>query len=188
MAGSFKHIVVGEKSGELEVLERAGRVPNTTNVIWRVRCSCGSVLDLTSTTFRIRKSCPKCAHARGAALRIRHGESKKRGRTSLYSIWQAMRSRCGNPKSSSYRWYGGKGIVICEGWQRFEAFRDWAVAAGYAPGLTIDRVDSTAAYCPENCRWTSQAENSRLMRQKYHFVRRDEALGVEICGVLGFGS
>ena len=64
-----------------------------------------------------------------------HGMSHSR----LYQIWNAMKQRCENPNAISYPRYGGKGITVCEEWQKsFIAFRDWALSHGYADNLTID--------------------------------------------------
>lgn len=80
-----------------------------------------------------------------------HGLSK----TPLYSVWQTMKQRCTNPHCRGYRWYGAKGITICEEWQRPESFYEWD---GYEPGLTIDRINPSEGYSPSNCRWISMSD------------------------------
>lgn len=79
--------------------------------------------------------------------------------TRLYHIWNGMKQRCSNPKAIGYRYYGGKGVTVCQEWQNsFQAFYDWAVANGYDDNLSIDRRDANGHYCPENCRWTTSKE------------------------------
>lgn len=59
------------------------------------------------------------------------------------------------------------GIKLYDKWRSFENFRDWALANGYEPGLTIDRKDNDAGYTPDNCRWVDrviQANNRRTNR------------------------
>lgn len=85
-----------------------------------------------------------------------HGMS----RTVLYERWKTIRRRCYNPEVASYSWYGGKGIKICERWQDFANFYA-DMAPGYSEGLTIDRLDNSKDYSPENCRWVTPSENSR---------------------------
>jgi len=82
-------------------------------------------------------------------------------RTRLYNTWRNMRGRCSNPNNPSFRRYGGKGIKVCPEWGSFGVFRDWAKSHGYADDLTIDRIDSTGNYEPDNCQWITGSENSR---------------------------
>lgn len=76
--------------------------------------------------------------------------------TRLYWIWHSMVSRCENPKHKHYKYYGGKGIQICEGWHKFTTFRDWALLNGYKEYLTIDRINGDKNYEPTNCRWATR--------------------------------
>ena len=83
-----------------------------------------------------------------------HGMSHSR----LHRIWNGMKQRCSNPKAISYKYYGAKGVSVCEEWQIFTNFCDWALANGYSENLTIDRVDENGHYEPSNCRWATNKE------------------------------
>ena len=78
---------------------------------------------------------------------------------SLYWAWKAMKQRCQNPRCHVYHNYGARGITVCEEWQKFEPFCEWALENGYQKGLDLDRRNNDGNYSPENCRWITRREN-----------------------------
>lgn len=73
-----------------------------------------------------------------------------------------MIRRCESPVTHNYKWYGGKGIKVCEAWrQDYTIFRDWAKENGYVQGLELDRINSDGNYEPKNCRWITKKTNIR---------------------------
>lgn len=97
----------------------------------------------------------------------------------LHLIIREMRSRCHNPNSQNWQWYGGRGIGICKEWDKdgddcyfhpesSQRFILWALKAGYVyrPGirkgdqLSIHRKDHDKEYSPENCEWIPHRLNS----------------------------
>ncbi len=80
-----------------------------------------------------------------------------------------MKARCMNPKSISYKRYGGRGVTICQEWLVFENFHKWAIDNGYEDGKTIDRIDNDKNYTPDNCRWIDSSEN-RLRQRRYNLL------------------
>lgn len=96
------------------------------------------------------------------------GESELNGKvfkhlaiTRLYFIWQGMKQRCFDINDSAYKWYGAKGITVCDEWLKFENFYKWAHENGYTENLTIDRKDNTRNYEPVNCKWSTVKEQNR---------------------------
>lgn len=96
---------------------------------------------------------------------ITHGGSGTR----LYKIWKQMRIRCYCKTNPTYRFYGARGIKICESWNDFAVFRDWAFSHGYTDELSIDRINAKEDYEPNNCRWITREENlERARKRKFY--------------------
>ncbi len=88
--------------------------------------------------------------------RLTHGEASQPGKpaTSEYLRWCGAKGRCYNPKDRKFKYYGGRGIVMCDEWRDdYTAFlRDM----GRCPaGLSLDRIDVDGPYSKDNCRWAS---------------------------------
>ena len=82
----------------------------------------------------------------------------------LYGIWRAVKQRCYNANGQAYKYYGGRGIIVCKEWQdSFQSFYEWAKDK-HKKGLQIDRRDNNGDYCPKNCRFVARAENIRNSR------------------------
>lgn len=155
--------LTGQKFGRLAVLERTGS--KYGKVQWKCRCDCGNEVVVSGSNLKCgnTKSCGCYNKERKSEVHKKHGMRKSR----LYSIWVNMRDRCYREKSIKYHSYGAKGIAVCNEWlgaDGFENFAKWAVPNGYADNLTLDRIDGTKGYSPDNCRWVTykkQANNTK---------------------------
>jgi hypothetical protein len=89
--------------------------------------------------------------------------------TKLYKSWAAMKRRCDFPDELHKKYYKDKGITYCEEWKDFINFRDWALSHGYIEGYTIERLDNSRGYYPENCKWIPAKEQA-YNKTNNHFV------------------
>ncbi len=131
--------------------------------LWLCRCDCpaAGVRELFTTNLKAGYNigCSSCETERRGHAKT-HGDSVGYKKTKLYTIWKGI---CGRCRDLDNKYYGGKGITVCVEWAQYEPFRDWARGAGYKEGLSIDRLDPTVGYRPDNCEWVTRSENSRRM-------------------------
>lgn len=157
--GSHVLIDLTDKNfGRLHVISKAGKQGCETT--WLCKCECGNYTTVAGGNLRAgrTKSCG-CLHDEVAGQWNKsHGQTGTR----LYRIWKNMKTRCYNPNFPNFKYWGGKGITICDEWKNsFLSFATWAKSNGYADALTIDRIDSSLGYFPENCRWVSACLQNR---------------------------
>lgn len=77
--------------------------------------------------------------------------------TRLYRIWLNMKNRCNNPNTWAYKFYGELGVKVCPEWETdIVSFYNWAMQNGYDETLTLDRIDGSKGYSPDNCRWVDR--------------------------------
>ena len=105
---------------------------------------------------------------------VTHGYS----RTPTYNTWANMIGRCTNSNRPDYARYGGSGICVCERWLSFENFLH---DMGEKPeGLSIDRINPSGNYEPNNCRWATQEQQDNNKRTTLWVVLNGEAMSAKI--------
>lgn len=155
----------GQRIGAWKVLSFAG--PNSYGQsTWLCRCRCGTERKVNAQTLR-EKLTSSCGCLKGAAIalfRTKHGHSRG-GESRTYVIWGGMHNRCRNETHVGWKYYGGRGIKVCDRWNDFQNFLE---DMGEAPkSRSLDRFPNMDGdYEKSNCRWatTTQQANNRRKR------------------------
>lgn len=159
--------LTGEQYGALTVLYRASNhiTPSgQSRTCWVCKCVCSKEIVVQANNLRTghTQSC-------GCMLsqhNLKHGDCTNGKVSRLYHIWAGMKARCYSEKNPRYKYYGARGIVMCDEWKDdFTVFRDWATQNGYKDTLSIDRINNDGIYSPYNCRWTNQKTQSNNSRK-----------------------
>lgn len=137
---------------------------------WVCRCDCGRRVTVigVNLTSGMTQSCGCLRARRSREVNATHGMSKK----TEYTIWLNMRRRCTDPNVKGYKYYGGRGITVCERWNTFENF---LADMGRRPSweLTLDRINVNGNYEPGNCRWATWKQQANNKQE--HVKKADTA-------------
>jgi hypothetical protein len=136
-----------------------------TRILWDTVCECGRHRLVAAQLFasRYTTSCEDCANARKGPRK--HGLSNG----PEWIVWRSILARCYNPSNASYRWYGARGIRVCDRWnpKAGGSFTNFLADRGLRPeGTTLGRFMDSGDYTPENTRWQTRAQQTEEQRRK----------------------
>ena len=142
--------LTGQTFGNWLVISRAES--NNTHIKWLCECQCRN-----KTRRIVDGSSLKNGDSQSCGCKFKVITEHKR----LRAIYRGMQYRCYNPEFEHYKYYGGKGIRICDEWLDYFKFEEWALSHGYTDNLTIERLDNEKDYCPDNCTWILSSEQAK---------------------------
>ncbi len=161
--------ISGKRYGKLTVVcldrERTHR-----KSYWICKCDCGKIKSIRSDTLNRIKSCG-CVKKQQDIINLGIDYNHNMTHEEVFTTWNAMMNRCLNPDNHAYKYYGGRGITVCDEWKDVKKFVDWAKKSGYQKGLSIERIDVNGNYEPQNCKWiprSEQALNTRKTVYLFH--------------------
>ena len=160
--------LTGQRFGKLKVIEFLGVKYRQTQ--WKCVCDCGNFT--VASVGNLRNGHTKaCGSHNGMQT---HGMYQ----SLEYKIWTSMKSRCLNQNDKAYKYYGERGITVCERWRHsFENFiADMGVRS--SGNLSIERIDNDKGYSPDNCVWANKTVQSRNHRRNFQITFNGETLCV----------
>lgn len=182
--------LTGKRFGDLTVIgldgvrEKYGK----KRTYWLCRCDCGKEKVILGNTLvsGLNKSCG-CQRYRGSK-KTKHGHASGYRHTRTYRSWCHMRQRCLDVNNKDFKFYGGRGIFICERWHGEHGYENFLADMGECPpGLTLDRRDNSKWYSPDNCKWATREEQSRNRRNSIRCTHDGKTLSLmewaEILGI-----
>lgn len=166
----MRRSVLGRKFNRLTVIAEYSK---NGRVYRHCLCDCGKYVD--TTLDKLESGHTKSCGCIKKGINSKHGFSDTR----LYRIYRKMLRRCYVPEEPAYKYYGAKGIKICDEWLKDRsAFLKWSIENGYSDRLTIDRINVYGNYEPNNCRWATKKEQalnrSNNVIYEYNGVKQTE--------------
>jgi len=160
--------ITGQRFGRLIVVSRTDNAKGG-HTRWLCRCDCGTKKVISSCNLKSghTKSCGCLQKERSIEGSTKHGHTSGAFTSQTYNCWVCMIYRCSD---LSNKHYGGRGIMVCRRWRKFENFlKDM----GECPeGHSIDRIDNDGNYEPGNCKWATRQEQARNKRNN-HLITHD---------------
>lgn len=169
--------LTGKVFGMLTVIEQAEDwicKDGVHRAVWKCRCSCENQTIINVAQISLKSGLTVSCGCFGKEKRRKALTKHDKTNTRLFRVWNNIKRRCYTKTDPSYKYYGERGIKICDDWlSSFQSFYDWAYANGYDENAkkgqcTIDRINVNGDYEPSNCRWVSMKEQNKNKRNSVY--------------------
>lgn len=130
-------------------------------IIVKVKCDCGSIKNVYYEAITAKNNPTySCGCYHKSILKEGRSRKYKYSKHPLYKVWVKIKERCYSSSCREYKYYGARGIKICNEWLNdFDKFYEWSINNGYKKGLQIDRIDNDRGYSSDNCRYITRRVN-----------------------------
>lgn len=163
----------GRKFNKLTAIYLFPVLSHDGRIMWVCRCDCGKIAVVQSKRIISghTKSC-------GCSLVVK--PTHQMTGSIEYNSWQSMKTRCYNPTSDSYKYYGGRGVTVCQRW--LNSFENFYADMGPRPSSehTLDRINNDGNCEPSSCKWSTHLEqiHNRRVREECKNGHRLEGTNV----------
>ena len=155
-----------KRFGRLTVISRAQN--NGRHVVWLCQCDCGNMTTIQATNLSGGRSTSCGCYQKEIVTTHNMSHSPE------HVAWTAMKSRCYTKSNVSYKYYGERGVTVCERW--LHSFENFFSDMGNKPSRehSLDRIDTFGNYSPDNCRWVEREIQSNNRRNNHRLTFGEE--------------
>ncbi len=171
--------ITNQRFGSLVAIKPTHKINNM--MYWDFTCDCGKTHNARANTIahqakKNKEGIPSCGCVE-LSNKTKHGFRTKLNTHPAYRVYRGIMSRCYDSNNPMYKWYGAKGVTVCDEWKNNpEAFVKWAISTNYIKGLHIDKDIlckekniSPTIYSPETCQWVTAKENVGFATNRNNF-------------------